>query len=388
VLLADSEAFKMKWFSLTELLKHYEVFNILLWVSFGFALREQFSTAAYEWSVLIGRRRRRWIHVVYFISKVTYWIGISLMIVGTNTLYRVNCQVVAYLGKAAIALSTLGSSTLLASRAAVIYHQSRYRRTAITLLAVLGLGIAASWIHQISQVNSFWVSGAGKPWTRGSCVILNIRLDEATAPTVTAAFDFIVLLIAIHGIYSLKAGGTAVGKRLLRQHVIYVSVIVIFNAVAIAFLVANVDPVMRLLMGAPLITASMLLSTRLHVELAEPMATPVESPVAVRGPHVHSERSGRSPRTAADGARIAVVSSVVGSEPDLLTRKPVRALSSVGSRASLRRRAQLEQFQQEEDNRSSTWEGGRQPQVSDLSLIEMVPLTQVATPPHEPGTAF
>jgi len=283
----------MQWSSFIEVLKDDEVFAILLWVSFGFALREQFSTAAYEWSVLTGRRRRRWIHVIYFGAKIAYWCAISTSIVSLYTVHRVDCEALFYAIKALLALSTVASSTLLACRAAVVHNERRTRCIAVALLTVFGVGVAASWFYQITRISAFWVPRSDKPWTEGSCILPPIHSSEVIAPAVTAAFDFMVLLIVLHGIYRLDAEHTVVGKRLLRHNIIYVIIILLLNAISLGFLIADLNPVMSLILTWPLITASILLSTRLHVELAESVGTPTGAYVG-SPPDSDPERRGES----------------------------------------------------------------------------------------------
>ncbi|KAL9934970.1 hypothetical protein V8E36_006046 [Tilletia maclaganii] len=267
----------MNWSSLNEILKDDEVFNTLLWVSFGFALREQVSTAAYDWSILTGQRRWRWIHFVYFTTKIAYWAAVSTVITLVHAVRRIDCEAVAYLSKTATAFATITSSALLACRAVAVFDRHQHRRTFVILFTVLGLGAAASSFYQISRVDTFWVPGIGKPWTEGACALVAFRPDDIIAPSVTAAFDFIVLMLVIHGIYSLRAEQTAVGKRLLRQHAIYVVIVVLITATSLGFLVARLNPIMRLILSTPLSTVSMLLSTRLHVELAESVSTPTDT---------------------------------------------------------------------------------------------------------------
>ncbi|KAL9934967.1 hypothetical protein V8E36_006043 [Tilletia maclaganii] len=372
----------MEWYSPAEILRDYEVFSTLLWVSFGFALREQGSTVAYEWSVLSGQRRRRWIHLIYFTSKIAYWMSMCLLLVGIYTVHQIDCRAVAFTVKVFFAVFAASTSALLACRAAAVYTSRRSRRITISLLTVLGLGVAAAWIHQIFKVDAYWVKGTGKPWTEGSCIVSPIKATDIMAPSVTVTFDILVLIIVTYGLYSLEAEHTPVGRRLLRHNILYVTIIFILNAMNVGFCVADLNPIMSLINTGPTFTATMIVCTRLHIELAQSIgAASSEDSYGTggRSPHSHSKCTG----TAKGGSKQdSLPTEHVG--PRLATKANSTLLLNggksgavahafTGDTASLHHPSGFDQRRPSEGHR----------RASDIVPIEMLPYSQLPTPSNE-----
>ncbi|KAL9934968.1 hypothetical protein V8E36_006044 [Tilletia maclaganii] len=380
----------MNWYSPNELLKQYEVFAALMWLSFGFALREQSTTTAYDWSLLSGQRRLHWIHAVYFITKVSYWITMCLILLGIYSIHRIDCKGVAYGVKVSLAFLTIGSTALLACRVAVVYDRRRARSIAVAILTGLGFGVAAAWFYQISKIDAFWVKGSGKPWMDGACVFAPVPATDVTGPVVTVAFDLLVLIIVIYGIYNLEAEHTPVGRRLLVHNVMYVAMIFIFTALNLGFQISNLNPIMTAMLIGPSTTASMVLSTRLHVELAASIRATSETSAAASGCRPIG-RSTDGPGRAVKDLRRDAGGPSSGSGSDLGSRWTATAtatvasgLSSLDNRGPTQHQRRPEHSRQSEPQRHTRSTGGRW-RASDRE----VPCRSVgATPSHGALTPF
>ncbi|KAK0559144.1 hypothetical protein OC861_006734, partial [Tilletia horrida] len=246
----------------------FEVAIILFWLAVGFIVREQFSTARFEWDVITGKRQRRWPQFFYLAVKIAWWAYVATNVLVVYTPHKIDCQASMYTIEALMGIITLCSSVLLACRTICVY-QDRARIVVITIVTLLACGLAAAWGQGVMSVSAIWIPGGGKPWTEGGCAFTAVSMDYSVKYIITMVFDFVVLMLTVYGVIRLEGSDTKIGYTLIRQGIFYFVVTFVVNALITGFTIAQLNPVMSLILAIPTSAIAITASTRLYMELAE-----------------------------------------------------------------------------------------------------------------------
>ncbi|KAK0556995.1 hypothetical protein OC844_005712 [Tilletia horrida] len=256
------------WSDPMEMKKDFEAAMVLFWFSVGFSLREQMSTSRFDWDVITGKRQRRWPQFFYFLVKLTWWGYVIANIVLVYTRKPIDCQGAMYAIESMMSVITLCSSILLACRTICVY-QDFARKVVIGIISIFALGLAAAWGQGVNSVGAMWLPGQGQPWTEGACAFTGVRMDYSVKYIVTVTFDFLVLVLTVIGVYRLEGSTTKIGYILIRQGIVYFIATFVVNALIAGFTIAQLNPVMSLILAVPTSAIAVAASTRLYVELAE-----------------------------------------------------------------------------------------------------------------------
>ncbi|KAE8222489.1 hypothetical protein CF319_g4322 [Tilletia indica] len=240
----------------------------LFWVSVGFSIREQMTTSYFDWDVIVGRRQRRWPQSFFFLVKVTWWVYVTLNIYFVWTTKEIDCQKSIYAIEAMMGIITVCCSVLLACRTICVY-QDTPRKVVIGFVTIFAMGLAAAWGEGITSVSAVWVPGGGKPWTEGACAFTSVRTTYSVKYIVTMAFDLTALLLTVYGVFRLEGSSTKIGHILIKQGIVYFIVTCVVNALITGFTIAQLNPVMSLILAVPTSAIAVAASTRLYVDLAE-----------------------------------------------------------------------------------------------------------------------
>ncbi|KAL9934954.1 hypothetical protein V8E36_006030 [Tilletia maclaganii] len=258
------------WSSPVQIQKSFEAAIILFWLSIGFTVQDQFSTARFDWDVIVGNRQRRWPQLFYFLVKIS-WIGYAVInVVLCYANMKINCQATMNGVEAFMGLVTLFSSILLACRTICVY-QDFARKVVITVVSVMALGLAAAWFEGVTSVTMVWIPGPSpaRPWAEGGCAFAAVSTSYSAKYIVTIVFDFVVLCLTALGVYRLEGSTTKIGGMLLRQGIFYFVLTLFANCLVASFTLAQLNPVMSLMLAVPTSAISVTASTRLYLDLAE-----------------------------------------------------------------------------------------------------------------------
>jgi hypothetical protein len=151
------------------------VLDALAYVSIGAFLTDCICTASFDWSMLSGKRNRRWMHIFYFGAKVSLTIFLSLAIGAYWFTHKVDCHTLMYGLEFMMGMAVITSSALLAFRTIVINNCNGTRVPVKAILGVAGMGLIAAWMHGVADVSAIWVVSDVHLWTTGFCFPAQIK---------------------------------------------------------------------------------------------------------------------------------------------------------------------------------------------------------------------
>jgi len=157
------------WTSTVGLFKTVEILRVLVYVSTGLFLAECISSASFDWSIISGKRQRKWTQLLYFGAKLSYLAFLIQIIVAFWLTNEVDCQAYLYAWEFLMGLTVIMSSSLLAFRTIAI-HQNKSRTIVKVVVLVAGLALTAAWMQGIKDVTAVWATAAASPWNSGACL--------------------------------------------------------------------------------------------------------------------------------------------------------------------------------------------------------------------------
>ncbi|CAD6925649.1 unnamed protein product [Tilletia controversa] len=256
------------WHSELVQLQCFETIVILAWLTIGFVLREQIATARFDWEILTGKRERKWSQAIYLFVKIVWWVYVALNIVLVYTFNEIDCNTTMWVLEAFMGLMNVSCSILLACRTVCLY-QGTARKVVTNTLIIFTLGLVAAWGQGVNSITTVWFPGAGKPWTTGMCVWTAVRTDYCVKYIVTIVFDLTVLMLTVYGVMRIEGFTTKIGQTLTSQGIVYFVVTCVVNALITGFTIAQLNPIMCLIVSMPCSGIAVTASTRLYLELAE-----------------------------------------------------------------------------------------------------------------------
>lgn len=255
------------WLSPAVNSKIFEIAKLFNYVSLGFFMADFVSTLSFDWSMLTGKRPRRWPHLAYFGTK---YIWITYMITNLTVLWTVDeldCQLLMDFTELQMGLVVCFSSFLLACRTVCVFDGTA-RKVIIGVLIVFGAGLVAAWMQGVADVTSTWSTAAATPWNAGGCTYNAVKTTYWVKYVVTIAFDMLVLTLTSIGIIRMKSS-SRIGDVLIKQGLIYFILTCAANLVVTVLTALRLSPVMSLFMAVPQSTVCVISSTRLYMMLAQ-----------------------------------------------------------------------------------------------------------------------
>lgn len=255
------------WFSSVVVGQAFYAATALMWLCIGIFAYDTLQYLAFDLSIVLGRRPRRWPQLSYLLSKLFMWSYLlsNMILVLTNA--EIDCKGTLYAIEAQMGLITVSSSVLLALRAVCVY--SGKAQTAVSaLLSIMTLGLLAAWMEGVTDVQATWIPKGGNPWQEGTCSFTTMSKQYAIKYIVTIVFDFVVMALTVVGVVRMTSG-TRIGAVLIRQGIQYFLATFVINSLVAGLTLANLNSVMSLIGAVPSATVCVMCSTRLYVRLAE-----------------------------------------------------------------------------------------------------------------------
>lgn len=163
------------WTTQAGLLTSNAILNALAYISAGAFLTDCICTASFDWSLLSGKRDRRWMHIFYFGAKVSLTIFLILAIASFWFTYKVDCHTLMYGLEFMMGMAVITSSALLAFRTIVINNCNGTQIPVKAILGVAGMGLIAAWMHGVADVSAIWLVTDIHQWATGVCLPSQIK---------------------------------------------------------------------------------------------------------------------------------------------------------------------------------------------------------------------
>ncbi|EPQ28674.1 uncharacterized protein PFL1_03977 [Pseudozyma flocculosa PF-1] len=254
------------WKSPVTLGQAFSAATALMYICIGLMLADTARFASFDWSIITGKRARRWPQIPYIFLKLCYWAYIVTNLYFVLALHEFSCNGVLQAIEMQMGWITVASSVLLACRAVCVYT-GRERTVVSAFLFVFTLGLLAAWMVGVPDGVAAWVPNGGNPWQDGTCAFVSISTRYSIKYIVTIVFDLCVMLLTVVGVLRMN-GSSHIGSVLIQQGILYFVATFLINALVTGLTLAQLNPVMSLIGAIPASTVCVMCSTRLYVELA------------------------------------------------------------------------------------------------------------------------
>ncbi|PWN36346.1 uncharacterized protein FA14DRAFT_123163, partial [Meira miltonrushii] len=244
-----------------------EVAKFLFGISIGFFFYDVFLSAKFDWSILTGKRQRRWPQLAYFACKFLLFCYFIVNFVVLYAVKEINCTATLEMIEMLMGFCVICSSILLACRTVCVYEGPAQVLVSFTL-GILTCGLGAAWMANVTAVSVSWIPGGGAAWTEGGCVWTAVRDDYWVKYVCTIIFDGIVLFLTIFGLVQMS-GPSHIGAVLLRQGIVYFILTFIANLMITILTLLKLSPTMALILAIPQTTVCVLCACRLYINLAD-----------------------------------------------------------------------------------------------------------------------
>lgn len=257
-------------------------------ISVGFFLYDLILAVPFDWSIILGKRQRRWPQIAYFAAKICYFAYIADMLLINYTIKEIDCQAAIEMLEMLMGFVVLSSSALLACRTVCVFYGTG-RTIVAAILVLLWLGMAAAWMQGVTDATMIWSPANAQLWTDGACYPTAVKTSYFAKYVVTILFDAVVLGLTTFGIARMS-GSSRIGQVLITQGFISFLLTFVANLVITVLTALQLSAVMSLLFAVPQSTICTICACRLYVELAN------ESKVSHQSSHqnasTHSGGSG------------------------------------------------------------------------------------------------
>lgn len=147
---------------------------LLLYISVGIFGYDLILHTRFDWSMITGKRQRRWPQLLYFGTKLIFAIFLSLNVMLFWLETSIDCQAALIAVEFFMGMTNIMSGSLLAVRTVCVY-QGTVRKLVTAVLLVSGAGMVAAWMHGVQDVTAIWYTAAASPWNTGACAPIAIK---------------------------------------------------------------------------------------------------------------------------------------------------------------------------------------------------------------------
>ncbi|KZT23649.1 hypothetical protein NEOLEDRAFT_1136120 [Neolentinus lepideus HHB14362 ss-1] len=244
----------VNWDSQEEIEKDALVFTKFMHAILGLYVWEWFTSLGFDWDFIRGKRKFRWPLIFYFAGRYCLLIALIGIAIALDTTSPVNCQAL-YTFNQLTGQSTIGFASMnLAIRTMAVWSQKRY------IVIPLVIVILGHWslILQGIQLTATFVPGQG-------CAIISTKTTILSATFIyTMVFDLLVTVLTAYKLLFDTRGvqRTSLVNMIWGDGLIYFLIAIVSNAVATAFMLLNLNPVMSILFNVPSATASTIVACR------------------------------------------------------------------------------------------------------------------------------
>lgn len=257
----------MNWSSPLTNAKVLDAAEIMKWQVAGIVVLESFQQAKFDWSILSGKRSKRWPQLIYFLAKLSWWIFLCLHVLMIKSENKIDCQLLAYAVETAMAFVNVSASILLACRVVCLFR-GRAHFVVSTSLIVASVGLTAIWFLGVRDIIAVWNPEGGSIYnTEGGCQPVKVTKEFAWKFIYTVIFDFFILLTTTVGVIRIR-GTSRLGSLLFSQGIFYFSLVSAVNLVTLVVVLLQLSPLMSIAGAVPSAGISVFASTRLFCDLA------------------------------------------------------------------------------------------------------------------------
>ncbi|KAI9065311.1 hypothetical protein FKP32DRAFT_1568183 [Trametes sanguinea] len=243
------------WKSPQEIANDGAAFGKFMHVLLGLYIWEFATSFPFDWQFISGKRRFKWPLVFYFAGRYFLLFALIGIAIALNVTKPVNCQALytynQIFGNASIGLASIN----LSLRTMAVWSQSW--RVVVPLVVII-LGHWAMLLQGI-LLRAEWIPGQG-------CAITKTKNNILAGTFIyTMCFDFIVLSLAAFklGLAPIpRQNRSRIVRLIFHDGLIYFMVAFISNAIATAFMAANLNPVMSIIANVPAAIASTIVACR------------------------------------------------------------------------------------------------------------------------------
>jgi len=148
-------------------------------------------TFAYDLRILTGRRRWRWLMMLYFICRICLILQVWALAIYSNAITDVNCLALAWMSKLGMSIGMCASSTILGLRAYSVWERNNKVGCIILVLLLGQLGLRC-------YLDTYW----GSYWDPSSMLCFSSALPAKGRIYIgtysyAMGFDIIVLLLML-----------------------------------------------------------------------------------------------------------------------------------------------------------------------------------------------
>jgi hypothetical protein len=151
------------------------IVQMLIYISFGAFIADTIYTARFDWSLINGAKKRKWMHLIYFGAKLSLFIYFIINFALLWNIKKIDCNAWMISIEFMMGLAVIFSSTLLSFRTIVVNRINGTKVPVTAILVVAGLGLIASWLYGVTDVQTVWLTAAKQAWNDGQCVPMHIK---------------------------------------------------------------------------------------------------------------------------------------------------------------------------------------------------------------------
>lgn len=243
-----------------------EIAKMISYMGAGAFFYDLVLSLPFDWSIISGKRQRRWPQLAYFAARIAMIVYLSLLFKILWSKKSFACQQYFWALEFFMGIIVWTSSILLACRAVCVYSGSA--RTAVSIvLGVIACGVLAAWMQGVQAVTAEWLPEQAQPWNEGGCTWLAVTKTYWVKYICTIIFDAVVLATTTIGI--LRMNGTSrIGEVLIRQGVLYFVFTLCANLAITILTLLDLSPTMSLMASVPQSAICVLCASRLYIQLA------------------------------------------------------------------------------------------------------------------------
>lgn len=151
------------------------ILQMLVYISFGAFVADTIYTARFDWSLINGAKERKGMHLIYFGAKLSLFVYFFINFAALWNVKEINCGALMISIEFMMGMAVIFSSVLLSFRTIVVNRINGTKVPVTAILIVSGLGLMASWLYGVTDVQAVWLTAAKQPWNDGQCVPMHIK---------------------------------------------------------------------------------------------------------------------------------------------------------------------------------------------------------------------
>lgn len=228
------------WKSPQEIARDYDAFSKFMHALLGLYFWEFVLSLGFDWQFISGKKTFRWPLIFYFAGRYVLLFALIGVAVALNVTTEINCQALytfnEVMGNMSIGLASIN----LSLRTMAVWSQKWY--IVVPLIAMI-MGHWSLLLHGVLLKTE---------WAQGGCVIVMTSNKILAASFIYGmTFDLVVLCLTGIKLASPASGRSKLVSLIFGDGLIYFMVALFANALATAFMLANLNAVMSIIANVP-----------------------------------------------------------------------------------------------------------------------------------------